>query len=147
MKEIITKKALDTIELGYRIGRSLKKGDVLLLDGDLGAGKTTFTKGIGQALHVKQIINSPTFTIMKMYQGDIDLYHFDLYRLDGEGMDFDLEEYIYGDAISVIEWPNQALELIPDAYLYIRITRIDDDDRLFQFEAHGERYERILEVI
>ena len=127
--EFITNNQEETILLGNKIGKLLKKGDVILLDGDLGAGKTTFTKGIGEALNIKRTINSPTFTIMKMYNGDINLYHMDLYRLDGLGMDFDLEEYIFGDGISVIEWPNQAIDLLPDQYLLIEIFRTDLDGR------------------
>ena len=98
--EIYTKSANETISLGKKVGELLSPGDVVLLDGDLGAGKTTLTKGIGEALGVFRTINSPTFTIMKMYEGKYPLYHMDLYRLNGSGMDFDLEDYIFGDGIS-----------------------------------------------
>ena len=101
MKEKITKNYLETIEFGNKVGSLLSSGDVILLAGDLGAGKTTFTKGIGQALGIKRVINSPTFTIVKEYHGNLDLYHLDLYRLDGLGSDFDLEEYFEKDGIVV----------------------------------------------
>ena len=94
MKTFTTLNADETIELGKRIGSILKAGDVVLLDGDLSAGKTTLTKGIGNSLGVKRVINSPTFTIVKEYSGNVKLYHLDLYRLDGLNNDFDLEEYI-----------------------------------------------------
>lgn len=142
----IIKGSLNTIELGYLIGKNLKKGSVILLEGDLGAGKTTFTKGIGKALNIKKVINSPTFTIMKVYYGDINLYHMDLYRLDGSG-DLDLLDYINGDGICVIEWPMCAKHLIPDEYLKITIKNIDDDTRNFIFEPVGDMYEFIKEII
>lgn len=145
--EFITNNQEETILLGNKIGKLLKKGDVILLDGDLGAGKTTFTKGIGEALNIKRTINSPTFTIMKMYNGDINLYHMDLYRLDGLGMDFDLEEYIFGDGISVIEWPNQAIDLLPDQYLLIEIFRTDLDGRRVSIKGYGKRYLELIEML
>lgn len=122
----------ETIALGEKIAGLLKKGDVILLDGDLGAGKTTFTKGIGRGLGVKRVINSPTFTIVKEYRGDnVVLNHLDLYRLDGVGEDFDLEEYFNDESICVCEWPFQASDILPKEYLMINITRIDDNKRKF----------------
>ena len=123
MKSFITNNPNETIELGKRIGKLLKASDVVLLDGDLSAGKTTLTKGIGEAIGVKKVINSPTFTIVKEYNGDIKLYHLDLYRLDGINNDFDLEEYIESDGIAVIEWPNQVSELIPNITEYSYVPR------------------------
>lgn len=141
--EINTKSMEETIAFGEKIGRLLKEKDVLLLDGDLGAGKTTFTKGIGKALGIKKTINSPTFTIMKMYYGRLPLYHLDLYRLNGEGMDFDLEDYIFGDGVSVIEWPHQAFDLLPEEYLLLEIFRTGDNERKIKITAKGKRYEEI----
>ncbi len=89
MKKFITTSAEETINLGKKIGQILNIRDVVLLDGDLSAGKTTLTKGIGEALGVKKVINSPTFTIVKEYNGNVKLYHLDLYRLDGLNNDFD----------------------------------------------------------
>lgn len=147
MKEFKTYSALETIELGNKIGTHLNKGDVVLLTGDLSAGKTTITKGIGQALGVKRVINSPTFTIVKEYKGnDCILYHLDLYRLDGLNEDFDLEEYIESDGICVIEWPFQVEEILPDEYLIITLNRLDEDNRLIQVEGLG-RYKNIEELL
>lgn len=133
MKKILyTNDYNETIALGEKIAGLLKKGDVILLDGDLGAGKTTFTKGIGRGLGVKRVINSPTFTIVKEYHGDnVVLNHLDLYRLDGVGEDFDLEEYFNDESICVCEWPFQASDILPKEYLMINITRIDDNKRKF----------------
>lgn len=141
---IFTKNEIETINLGYTLGMLLECPSTILLEGDLGAGKTTFTKGIGKALNVEKTINSPTFTIMKCYKGKYPLYHLDLYRLDGVNQEFDLEEYI-DSGIAVIEWPHQADELLPKEYLRIIIT-IKDDVRRFEFIPVGEKYEKLLEV-
>ena len=123
----------------------LNKGDVILLVGDLSGGKTTLTKGIGKALGVTRIINSPTFTIVKTYKGTkSDLYHLDLYRLDGLNNDFDLEEYIETDAVCVIEWPHQVDELLPSEYINVSIKILDLNKREISIDAKGNRYERIL---
>lgn len=143
-KVIYTKDYNETIELGNKIGSLLKKGDVILLDGDLGAGKTTFTKGIGKALGITRVINSPTFTIVKQYRGnDAVLNHLDLYRLDGVGNDFDIEEYFNDDSICVVEWPTQASELLPTQYLEIYINRISDNERKITILGNN-KYERIV---
>ena len=141
---IFTKNEIETINLGYTLGMLLECPSTILLEGDLGAGKTTFTKGIGKALNVEKTINSPTFTIMKCYKGKYPLYHLDLYRLNGVNQEFDLEEYIHS-GIAVIEWPHQADELLPKEYLRIIIT-IKDDVRKFEFIPVGEKYEKLLEV-
>lgn len=144
MKEVITNNYEETIEYGYKLGKLLSSGDVLLLAGDLGAGKTTFTKGIGKALGITRVINSPTFTIVKEYYGDYPLYHLDLYRLDGLGSDFDLEEYFESDGITVCEWPNNVNEIIPNEYLLIEIFRLEFDKRLIRFTPKGSKYEKIV---
>ena len=144
MKEVITKNYEETIEFGYKLGLLLDSGDCLLLAGDLGAGKTTFTKGIGKALGITRVINSPTFTIVKEYYGRYPLYHLDLYRLDGLGSDFDLEEYFESDGITVCEWPNNVSEIIPNEYLLIEIFRKDNDSRLIKLTPYGDRYEKLV---
>lgn len=145
MKKYITANAIETINLGNKIGNLLNPGDVILLTGDLSAGKTTITKGIGEALGVKRVINSPTFTIVKVYKGEkCPLYHLDLYRLDGLNNDFDLEEYIESDGVCVIEWPYQVSEILPNEYITICLKRIDEFKREIEISAVGERYLRIV---
>ena len=144
MKNFITKDYNETISFGYKVGSLLESGDCLMLAGDLGAGKTTFTKGIGKALGIKRTINSPTFTIVKEYNGTMDLYHLDLYRLDGLGHDFDLEEYFSKDGIVVCEWPNNVSEILPKEYLLIEIFRGVEDERIIKLTPHGKRYEQIV---
>ncbi len=144
IRTVFTNSYEQTIELGKTIGDMLNVGDVVLLDGDLGAGKTTFTKGIGISLGVSRVINSPTFTIVKEYVGSkAKLYHLDLYRLDGVNEDFDLEEYFLDDAICVCEWPFQASDILPSEYLMINIKRIDDNKREFIIEGKG-KYEKLV---
>lgn len=143
-KKFITKNSNETIKLGIQIGMNLKAGDVVLLEGDLAAGKTTLTKGIGLAQGVEKVINSPTFTIVKKYIGKTILYHLDLYRLNGVNNDFDLEEYIEGDGIAVIEWPTQAKELIPDNYLLINIKNLEENIREISVTGKGKRYTDIV---
>lgn len=146
--KFLTNNSEETINLGNKIGKLLKMKDVVLLIGDLSAGKTTITKGIGSALGVKRIINSPTFTIVKEYQGtSCKLYHLDLYRLDGLNTDFDLEEYFDSDGVCVIEWPYQVKELIPNEYLTIDIKRLDEQKREITLSAKGSRYEKIIKEL
>ena len=146
IKEFFTKNNLETIEVGKKLGLRLKENDVVLLIGDLSAGKTTFTKGIGQALGVKRVINSPTFTIVKEYSGEeLKLYHLDLYRLDGVNNDFDLEEYFTMGGISVIEWPYQVKEILPNEYVLVTIERINEEERKIIIETIGDSYNNLFE--
>ena len=142
--DFYTYNSLETIEFGKKLGNKLLSNDVLLLTGDLGAGKTTLTKGIGKALEINRVINSPTFTIVKEYHGKLDLYHLDLYRLDGLGNDFDLEEYFTKGGITVCEWPQNVKDILPDEYLLIAIYREGDEKRRISLTPFGKRYEKIV---
>ena len=140
---MITRSERETIELGKKLGSLLDKGSVVALKGDLAGGKTTFTKGIGEALNIKAVINSPTFTILKIYEGDMPLYHIDAYRLENNDYDLGISEY-EDEGISVIEWPEYYLQL-PEEYLEVTFRYLDDDSREIGFAAHGEKYEKIVE--
>ena len=142
-----TKNELETIELGERLGRLLSGGAVILLIGDLGAGKTAFSKGVGRGLGVKRVINSPTFTIVKEYSGDtLKFYHLDLYRLDGLNNDYDLDEYIEAsDAVCAIEWPNQVSEIIPKEHIEVRIKR-NETGRIIEISS-TDRYKNVVEAL
>ena len=146
-KSFQTFNADETIELGKKIGKNLIPGNVDLLTGELSAGKTTITKGNGASLGVKRDINSPTFTIVKEYNGICPLYHLDLYRLDGLNNDFDLEDYIETDGVCVIEWPFQVSEILPKEYLEIKIERIDEFTRSIVVMNHGDSYVRVVEAL
>lgn len=145
MKKIYTNEVEETIELGEKIGSLLFPGAVITLNGDLGAGKTTFTKGIAKGLNIGRVVNSPTFTIMKIYEGDLVLYHMDVYRLSGIGYDYDLEEYIYGNGVCVIEWSENIKDSI-DEHLQIDIT-LKDGQRVFEISSEHEKYNKIMENI
>ncbi|WP_455682182.1 tRNA (adenosine(37)-N6)-threonylcarbamoyltransferase complex ATPase subunit type 1 TsaE [Thomasclavelia sp.] len=135
----------ETIELGNRLGRLLKPNMLITLSGDLGAGKTTFTKGIGQGLEIKKIINSPTFTILKQYTGRLKLSHFDAYRLEGQDDDLGFEEIFDSDDVCVVEWANYIEEILPAQRLEIVIKKIDENAREFTFKAIGHKYEQLME--
>lgn len=117
----------DTYELGKRLGEDCKPGDIVLLNGDLGAGKTVFTKGFGKGLGIEEPISSPTFTIMQIYeQGRIPLYHFDVYRIaDPEEMDeIGYEDYFFGNGVCLIEWASLIEELIPEHVIEVQIEKV-----------------------
>ena len=116
----------DTFELGVKIGKEAKPGDVFTLLGDLGVGKTALTKGVAQGLEITEPICSPTFTIVQVYEeGRMPFYHFDVYRIsDIEEMDeIGYEDYFYGGGISFVEWANLIEELIPDNRIQITISK------------------------
>lgn len=139
-----------TIALGKKIGQQLVAGDVLVLDGDLGAGKTTFTKGLAAGLEIPDIIKSPTFTIIQEYQdGRLPLYHMDAYRLENGGAeDLGLEEYFDGDGVSVVEWAEFVEDELPADFLAIHFKRTDDDNtRVLEFEPHGQHFDQIVKSV
>lgn len=151
MKEIKVCSLEDTKTLGLRLAEYIKPGMLITLSGDLGAGKTTFTKSLGKGLGIKKVINSPTFTILKIYKGSkMPLYHIDAYRLEGITQDLGFEDYFEGDGLCVVEWPNFIEEQLPTQRLDIVITRISDEtgeQRLFTFKPVGKAYEEIVEVL
>ncbi len=122
-------------------------GMVITLEGDLGAGKTTFTKGIGKALNIDDTIKSPTFTIMREYEGDFTLYHLDVYRLAGSMEDIGYDDYFYLDGICVVEWAHLIDDFLPDNYLEIEIKNISEVERAIKVIPHGKKYEEICEVL
>lgn len=119
-----------TVDLGERLGRLLKGGEVISLTGDLGAGKTHFAKGVARGLEITGTVTSPTFTLINEYSGRLPLYHVDAYRLGGveEAYDLGLEEYIYGDGVTLVEWPDRVAGLLPADRLVVEITRVDGAD-------------------
>lgn len=109
-----------------KIGEKLKSGDVLCLDGDLGVGKTVFTKGVAAGLGIKDDVSSPTFTLIQEYYGGrLPLYHFDVYRIDGpwDMDDLGYEEYFYGEGVCLVEWGSMIKELFPENTIYVRIEK------------------------
>jgi tRNA threonylcarbamoyladenosine biosynthesis protein TsaE len=143
-----TKSADETEALGEQIGRALVPGMVLALMGGLGAGKTTLTKGIARGLEVSDLVHSPTFTLIHEHYGRLPVYHFDLYRLTApeELDDLGYEDYFYGEGVSVVEWPEKVLSLLPPDHIEINIES-EGDNRTFTVRATGEASAAVLRSI
>lgn len=148
VKKIEVASPLDMIKLGEEIGEMLEKNMVILMEGDLGAGKTTMTKGIAKALGITRVVNSPTFTIMKIYEnGKMPLYHMDVYRLDNHSGDEYLEEYFENGGVTIIEWAHRISDILPQEYLLINIDYLDNGNRLVTLKANSEEYNKIVESV
>ena len=115
----------ETFRLGEKLGEAAVAGEIICLDGDLGVGKTVFTQGFAKGLGVEDYVNSPTFTIVKEYEGRLPLYHFDVYRIgDVSEMDeIGYEDYFYGGGVTIIEWPELILDIIPKEAKWIHIEK------------------------
>ncbi|MCZ8515671.1 tRNA (adenosine(37)-N6)-threonylcarbamoyltransferase complex ATPase subunit type 1 TsaE [Paenibacillus filicis] len=133
----------ETKRLAERLASLFGSGTVLALDGELGAGKTTFSQAVGYALGVKDIINSPTFTIIKEYEGArLPFYHMDVYRLSmDEADDLGLDDYFYGEGVTLVEWASLIEELLPPERLAVQIGHTESGGRKFVFAPHGLPYE------
>ncbi|MFD1738210.1 tRNA (adenosine(37)-N6)-threonylcarbamoyltransferase complex ATPase subunit type 1 TsaE [Bacillus salitolerans] len=145
--EWITHNEDETKAIATKLGRQASPGDVFLLEGDLGAGKTTFTKGLAKGLEVSRNVNSPTFTIIKEYAGRLPLYHMDVYRVEDSYEDLGFDEYFYGEGVTVVEWAHLIEDQLPNEYGKIVIERMDDIKRKITFEAVGVRYEQLCEEL
>ena len=135
-----TTSANETRTLGERLASSLRPGDVLLLLGDMGMGKSELTRGIARGLGIQGPVASPTFTILQVYdEGRIPLYHFDWYRLESveELYEMGMEEYLGGDGIAVVEWPSQCPEAIPDRRREVTLTPVDENVRNITWRCVG----------
>lgn len=134
MLEFTTKTSEETIELGFKIGQKLKKGNIIAMQGTLAAGKTTITKGIAKALEITDTITSPTFCLISEYYGKMPLYHMDVYRLEGSE-DFEnlgTEDMLYGDGVCIIEWSEKIMDSLPKETIIINIQPQDDGSRKIQ---------------
>lgn len=142
----------DTAKLGINLGKSLNAGDIICLTGDLGVGKTHITKGIAKGLGINDNITSPTFTIVNEYDsGRLKLNHFDVYRVSDpdEIYAIGFDDYIFSDAVSIIEWANYIEEILPNDLLHIDIKKDyskGEDYRKITLNAYGKRYDYIKEL-
>lgn len=141
-----TKNEDELLALGKKLGSVLEKNDVLILTGELGAGKTTFTKGLAKGLEIEQMIKSPTYTIVREYEGRLPLYHLDVYRIEGDADSIDLDEFLFGGGITVIEWGNLLGQDLPDDYLEVEILK-EASGRQLNFKANGSRAQQLLEEL
>ena len=142
----ITSSDLETRQIGYKLAKTLPNGSVIALLGDLGAGKTTLVRGVASALNIKEVVQSPTFNIMKIYlKGDRPLIHIDAYRLNDVNTDIGLEEYIgYENGLTMIEWPLFIERLLPKEVLYVELKHLGEDKREITISSENKE---LLEAI
>ena len=148
MRQFVSASPAETRALARRLSRCLVGGDVLLLQGNLGAGKTEFVKGLAEGLQVTDLVTSPTFTLLNVYHGAMPLYHFDLYRLeDAEELDnIGFEEFLGGDGVAVVEWPDRFPAEMPLEHIRVELLpRENDQERVVRIEARGSRFLNRLE--
>jgi ATPase, YjeE family len=145
---ITTKNELETIEIAQNFESEKFPNMIICLEGDLGSGKTIFAKGFAQALGIDESITSPTFNIIKEYHnGEMPLFHMDVYRLDGKVDDLGLEEFYNKNGVVIIEWADTIRSYLPEERLDIKFKIIDEDTRLLVFIPHGRKYEEICEAV
>ncbi|MBO8171650.1 MAG: tRNA (adenosine(37)-N6)-threonylcarbamoyltransferase complex ATPase subunit type 1 TsaE [Bacillaceae bacterium] len=137
----------ETQILAESLGEILKPGDLITLEGDLGAGKTSFTQGLARGLDISDTVNSPTFTIIKEYEGRLPLYHIDVYRVGEELQDLGYEEYFEGDGVTVVEWASMVEDLLPEERLAVEIVKADDNSRIIRMIPYGTRFEKLCKEL
>lgn len=148
MLQMLLKTEKDTQDFAYRLARKLRPNDVLTLEGQLGVGKTTFTKGLAKGLDIKRNISSPTFTIVKEYRGRLPLYHMDVYRLENSMEDIGFDDYFFGDGITVIEWASFIEDFLPNERLDITLHYAENDNqREITLTPFGEHFEQVVEAL
>jgi len=146
--KIICNDEYETIELAQNFESEKFENMIICLDGELGSGKTVFTKGIAHALGIEENITSPTFTIIKEYTtGEMPLYHMDVYRLDGNTEGVGIEEYYIKGGIVIIEWAKTIKDILPEERLEIKIKVIDENRRMLVITPHGQKYEELCEAV
>ena len=146
--KITTNREEETIEIAQNIESEKFPNMVICLIGDLGSGKTIFTKGFAEALGIDENITSPTFNIIKEYNTEeMNLYHMDLYRLEGDVRNLGLEEYFEKGGVVIIEWADMIEDYLPEERLEIRFKVVDEDTRILIFKPYGTKYEEICEAI
>ncbi len=145
--ELETRSANETQALGAALGRLLWPGTVVCLEGDLGAGKTCLTQGIGHGLGGAEPVISPTFTLIREYHGRLPLFHVDCYRLRDvdDAWALGLDDYLYGDGVTVIEWADRVSPLLPDERLWIRLDPVNGDSRRVSLIATGAAYQALID--
>ena len=143
----ISKNEMDTIELAENIESEKFPNMIICLDGELGSGKTIFTKGIAKSMGITETITSPTFTIIKEYNGELPLYHMDVYRLDGNTDGVGIEEYFEKGGVVVIEWAATIKDILPSEYLHIKFKVVDENKRTLIITPHGTKYEELCEAV
>lgn len=142
-----TNRTEETLQFSKELAQKLQPGDVITLEGDLGAGKTTFTKGLAVGLDITKNVSSPTFTIIKEYNGRLPLYHMDVYRLEDSYEDLGFDEYFEGQGVTVVEWAHLIEEQLPNELLQIKITHGEENSRILTITPKGNRYEMLCKEL
>ncbi|MGE5456314.1 MAG: tRNA (adenosine(37)-N6)-threonylcarbamoyltransferase complex ATPase subunit type 1 TsaE [Ignavibacteriales bacterium] len=145
--KITTRSEEDTIELAQNFESEKFPNMVICLNGELGSGKTVFTKGIANALGVKEVVTSPTFTIIKEYRGELSLYHMDVYRLNGNVDGIGIEEYFNKNGIVIIEWADTIKDILPKERIDIKFIILDENKRVLVLQPYGKKYEELCEAV
>lgn len=145
--KITTRNELETIELAQNFESEKFPNMIICLDGELGSGKTVFTKGIANALGINESITSPTYTIIKEYDGELPLYHMDVYRLDGNTEGVGIEEYFTKGGVVVIEWADTIKDILPKERLEIEFRVVDENKRVLILTPYGRKYEELCEAV
>jgi len=138
---VISNSPEETKQLGMRLAEELQPGDVILLEGPLGAGKSEFARGVAKGLGVAETVTSPSFTILNVYEsGRLPLYHFDWYRLESaeELFELGMDEYLGGAGVALVEWPGQCPEALPERFLMIELLPLDENRRELRINRHGD---------
>lgn len=138
----------DTIELAQNLESGKFPNMIICLTGDLGSGKTVFAKGFANALGISEVVNSPTFTIIKEYlEGEMPLYHMDVYRLDGNTDGIGIEEYFHKNGVVIIEWAETIKDILPKERLEISFKIVDENKRVLLIKPFGKAYEDLCEAV
>ena len=146
--KITTYSEEETIELAQNIESEKFPNMVICLEGDLGTGKTVFTKGFAKAMEIDEDVTSPTFNIIKEYtSGEMPLYHMDVYRLDGKMTGFDIEEYYTKKGVTIIEWADMIHDILPEERLDIKFKVVGENSRVLILKPHGKKYEELCEAV
>ena len=146
--KLTTSSELETIEFSQNLESEKFPNMVICLTGDLGSGKTVFAKGFAKALGIEDVVSSPTFTIIKEYlDGEMPLYHMDVYRLDGNTDGVGIEEYFHKNGVVIIEWAETIKDILPKERLEISFKIVDENKRVLVIKPMGKKYEEICEVI
>ena len=138
---------LDTIKLAENFESEKFQNMIICLDGELGSGKTLFTKGFAKALGINEVITSPTFTIIKEYDGEMSLYHMDVYRLDDFSTDIGIEDYFLKGGVCIIEWSENIKSILPEDRLEIKFKVVDENKRKLLIKPYGKVYEELCEAV
>lgn len=145
--KVLSKTENDTIELAENFESEKFKNMVICLSGDLGTGKTLFAKSFANALGIAEQVTSPTFNIIKEYDGELPFYHMDVYRLEGIINDLEIEEYYQKDGVVIIEWADTISDYLPMERLDIFFDLVDENVRLITIEPHGKKYQELCERV